>query len=299
MILVVIDRLSKYAHFIPLRADFNSRKVAEAFLHTVIKLHGFPNSIVCDRDKVFTSSFWQHLLKLSGTKLNLSTAYHPQTDGQSEVLNKCLEMYLRCFTFDNLKSWIRMLPWAEFWYNTSYHHSLQHCPFKIVYGRDPPQIIKYIPSPNDAPNVQELLIERDLLLSQLKQNLAKAQERMKKYADQKRIHKEFKVGDLVLVRLQPYRQHSVALRKNQKLGLRYFGPFPVKDRIGAVAYKLLLPEHAKIHPVFHISQLKQFKGNADQSYVPLPLTTTVEGPILAPYKILQTRDIIQGTAVMP
>nr|KYP42380.1 Retrotransposable element Tf2 [Cajanus cajan] len=117
---------------------------------------------------------------------------------------------------------------------------------------------------------------------------------MKKYADQKRMHKEFQVGDLVLVKLQPYRQHSLALRKNQKLGLRYFGPFPIQERIGSVAYKLLLPDYAKLHPVFHISQLKQFRGVTDVVYVPLPLTTSVEGPVVLPFKILSIRDIIRA-----
>lgn len=94
VILVVIDRLSKYAHFSPLKADYSTKSVAEVFVKTVIKLHGIPKTIVSNRDKVFLIHFWQQLFKLSGTSLHLSTAYHPQTDGQSEALNKCLEMYL-------------------------------------------------------------------------------------------------------------------------------------------------------------------------------------------------------------
>nr|KYP74492.1 Retrotransposable element Tf2 [Cajanus cajan] len=294
VVFVTVDRLSKYAHFAPLKANFSSKKVAEVFLNTVVKLHGFPNSIVSDRDKVFTSSFWQHLLHLSGTTLKLSTAYHPQTDGQSEALNKCLEMYLRCFTHERPRDWIKFLPWAEFWYNTSFHHSAQMSPFKVVYGREPPTLLKYNHSNADPPSIQMMLQQRDRVIAELKVNLLKAQQKMKKYADQKRMHKEFQVGDLVLVKLQPYRQHSLALRKNQKLGLRYFGPFPIQERIGSVAYKLLLPDYAKLHPVFHISQLKQFRGVTDVVYVPLPLTTSVEGPVVLPFKILSIRDIIRA-----
>jgi hypothetical protein len=115
VIIVVIDRLTKYSHFVAQKTDYTSRSVAEAFMSQIVKLHGVPKSIVSDRDKVFTSSFWKNLFKLQGTSLNMSTAYHPQTDGQSEALNKCLEMYLRCFTFQNPKGWYKLLPLAKYW----------------------------------------------------------------------------------------------------------------------------------------------------------------------------------------
>lgn len=123
VIMVLVDRLSKYAHFFPLKTDYDSKKVAEVFLSNIVKLHGMPSSIVSDRDKFFTSSFWTHLFKLQGTTLNMSSAYHHQTDGQSEALNKCLEMYLRCLTFHKPSFWSKALPWAEYWYNTSHHCS--------------------------------------------------------------------------------------------------------------------------------------------------------------------------------
>jgi len=289
VIMVVIDRLSKYAHFATLRSDYNSKQVAEIFVKNIIRLHGFPKTIVSDRDKVFTSQFWQHLFKLSGTTLNLSTAYHPQSDGQSEILNKCLELYLRCFTHGNPKDWVKFLPWVEYWYNTSYHHNSDMTPFKVVYGRDPPTLIKYSLDSKDPPSIQEQLIMRDLMIEKLKQNLNRAQQYMKKYADQKRRQMELQVGDMVLVKLQPYRQNSVALRKNQKLGLKYFGPFPVIHKVGAVAYKLLLPQEAKIHPVFHISQLKVCKGDHSKPYIPLPLSSTAQ-----PAATLSTRTILRG-----
>ncbi|PNX64913.1 hypothetical protein L195_g054267 [Trifolium pratense] len=117
---------------------------------------------------------------------------------------------------------------------------------------------------------------------------------MKKQADKHRADVNFQVGELVLVKLQPYRQQSVALRKNQKLGMRYFGPFEIIARVGNVAYKLKLPDHAKIHPVFHISQLKPFKGPLQDQYLPLPLTMSDSGPIINPIKVLQARTVIKG-----
>lgn len=282
VIMVVIDRLSKYSHFAILKSDYTCHSVAETIMHMVVKLHGFPKSIVSDRDKVFTSKFWQHLFKLSRTSLSMSSSYHPQTNGQSEALNKCLELYLRCFTRDNPKSWFRLLSWAEFWYNTSFHSSIVMTPFKAVYGRDPPTLVRYVPTTTDPPSLQQLLTERDSVLTQLKVNLSKAQAFMKRYADKHRRELEFQIGDLVLVKFQPCRQHSVTLRKNQKLGFRYFGPFLVSEKIGVVAYKLLLPPSAKIHPVFHISLLKPCKGDHSTPYMPLPLLTTEQGPLLSP-----------------
>ncbi|PNY14541.1 hypothetical protein L195_g011223 [Trifolium pratense] len=292
-IMVVVDRLTKYAHFIPMRSDYTSKSVAEAFIHNIVKLHGMSKSIVSDRDKVFTSNFWQQLFKLQGTSLTMSSAYHPQSDGQTEVLNKGLELFLRCFSFNNPKSWYKVLSWAEYWYNTTFQTSIGMTPFKALYGREPPSLTKYEAHADDSPTIQEELMERDKILQQLKTNLDRAQQYMKKQADKNRTEVNLQVGELVLVKLQPYRQQSVALRKNQKLGMRYFGPFEIIARIGKVAYKLKLPDNAKIHPVFHVSQLKPFKGTTQDQYLPLPLTMSEVGPIIQPVSILDARTIVR------
>lgn len=172
-------------------------------------------------------------------------------------------------------------------------------PFRAVYGRDPPTLIKYEHSPVDPPKLQEMLMERDAVIVQLKANLTKAQIFMKKYADSKRRAMDFNIGDMVLVKLQPYRQHSVALRSNQKLGLRYFGPFPIIEKIGEVVYKLMLPPSAKIHPVFHISLLKPCKGVHDTQYKPLPLLTNENCPLLIPKSILQFQILLRNNQHVP
>jgi len=155
-------------------------------------------------------------------------------------------------------------------------------------------LTRYTPSSVEPIELQQQLLDRDQILQQLKRNLQRAQQTMKVQADKRRTDISFEVGDQVLVKLQPYRQNSTALRNNHKLGMRYFGPFSIIEKVRKVAYKLQLPETARIHSVFHISQLKQFKGSTTEPYLPLPLTTVEQGPILSPEKTLQKHCIMQG-----
>jgi hypothetical protein len=134
VIMVVVDRLSKYAHFCALQHPFIASMMAQIFMDQVSKLHGMPHSIVYDRDPTFTSNFWQELFKIQGTKLHLSKTYHPQTDDQTKVVNKCLETYLRCFSLENKNQWDQWLPLVEWWYNTKYHTATCMTPFEVVYG---------------------------------------------------------------------------------------------------------------------------------------------------------------------
>ena len=145
VILVVVDRLSKYAHFIALKHPFTAFEVAQAYLDHVFKLHGWPRSIVSDRDAIFLSNFWQALFSLQGTEFHMSSSYHPQTDGQTEIVNKCLENYLRCMTGDAPSEWSQWLPLAEWWYNTHFHTVIQLTPYEVVYSQPPPLHLPYLP----------------------------------------------------------------------------------------------------------------------------------------------------------
>lgn len=144
-ILVVVDRLSKYGHFVAIAHPYTASTIADVFVKEIFRLHGMPRSIVSDRDPIFISQFWENFFKLQGTKLCRSSAYHPQSDGQTEVLNRTLEHYLRCFVHDKPNSWSSLLHWAEFWYNMTYHGTIKMTPFQALYGYPPPSISMYIP----------------------------------------------------------------------------------------------------------------------------------------------------------
>ncbi|KAL4192968.1 hypothetical protein AMTRI_Chr06g197020 [Amborella trichopoda] len=144
-IFVVVDRLSKYAHVITISHPYTAVGVAQVFFNHIFRLHRMPCSIVCDRDPTFTIVFWKELFQLNGTSFNFSSAYQPQTNGQSEVVNRTLEMYLKCSRSSQLKNWAKWLTWAEFCYNTSCHTAIGRTPFKVVYGRSPPSLLAYIP----------------------------------------------------------------------------------------------------------------------------------------------------------
>jgi hypothetical protein len=282
---VVVDKFSKMAHFIPLRHPFTALSVAKAFMDSVYKLHGMPLSLISDRDRIFTSNLWKELFALAGIPLRMSSSYHPQTDGQTERVNQCMETYLRCFVHACPHKWSEWLPLAEFWYNTSEHSALGRSPFEVLYGHTPRHFGITAASACVNPDLSSWLNERAVMQSLVKQHLARAQDRMKRQADKGRSERSFQVGDSVYLKLQPYVQSSLAPRSNQKLAFKFFGPFTVLQKVGVVAYKLDLPAESAIHPVFHVSQLKQAPGKQLVSST-LPANTAL---FQIPERILQRR----------
>ncbi|XP_077242624.1 uncharacterized protein LOC143883156 [Tasmannia lanceolata] len=165
--------------------------------------------------------------------------------------------------------------------------------FEPVYRRPPPSLPSYIPGTSSIEAVNTELQNRDAVLIRLKTNLTQAQSRMKCMADKKRLDKNFDVGTWVLLKLQPYRQQSLANRFSQKLSKRFFGPYQILDKVGKVAYKLQLPEGSRIHPVFHVSQVKPYYGPSPQSVCTLPLQDLNNQPLITPLAILGQRMVYQ------
>ncbi|KAL9408368.1 hypothetical protein AB3S75_046848 [Citrus x aurantiifolia] len=294
VIMVIVDRLTKYAHFVALKHPFTAITVAKAFVANVVRLHGIPTSIVSDRDKVFISSFWQALFQLQGTQLCMSSSYHPQSDGQTEVVNRTLEQYLRCFTGDQPRKWTEWIPWAEFSYNTSIHSSTKMTPFETVYGFPPPSPLAYVPGTSRVQAVDEYLRDRDAILRELRHNLSVARDRMKSQADQNRREVSFMVGDYVYLKLQPYRQTSVAFRRSMKLAPRFYGPYQIVEKVGAVAYKLALPPGSQIHNVFHVSLLRKHAGTNAPASTQLPPVAEDSTILPQPEAVLNRRVIRKG-----
>nr|GEY34748.1 putative reverse transcriptase domain-containing protein [Tanacetum cinerariifolium] len=238
---VVVDRLTKSAHFLPIRKDYKTEKLVRIYINEIVARHGVPVSIISDRDGRFASHLWQALQKALGTKLNMIIAYHPKADGQSERTIKILEDMLRACVMDFGGSWDTHLILVKFSYNNSYHKSNKCVPFEALYGQK---------------------------IFQIKERLKTARSRQKSYANKRRKPLEFKVGDRVLLNVSPWKG-VVRFGKKGKLAPRYVGPFEIVERVGQVAYRLKLPQELScIYDTFHVSNLKKCLAESD-TQIPL------------------------------
>ena len=193
--MAVVERFSKGTHFGTLPTQFTAHTVAQLFLDIVCKLHGFPRSLISNRDPIFISKFWRELFRLSGTKLRMSTAYHPQSDGQTEVLNRTLEQYLLSFVHHKPSQWGKFLSLAEWFYNTKCHSSTNLFPYEVTYGKPPPEIPDYTPGAFTVDAVDFLLSSKQDMFDALCQKLERTQTQMKSYADLHRRDVSFNAGD--------------------------------------------------------------------------------------------------------
>lgn len=263
---VVVDRLSKYAHFIPTTTDITAEHLAQLFKDKIFFVHGMPLNIVTDRGTVFTSQFTQELMKSIGTYSIKSTAYHPQTDGQTERVDRVLEDMLRHYVGPTQDDWDVHLSAAEFAYNNAYQESIRTSPFKLTFGEDPLlpfSVVTHTKFPGAKAFVKKMQDD----IQTARRNLMQAQDRQRTYANQHRRHLEFAVGNQVLLSTKNIRWKHPG---TPKLMPKYIGPFTVTARIGPVAYKLDLPPRYRMHNVFHVALLKPYKPDGTVQPPPLP-----------------------------
>ncbi|KAA3484387.1 DNA/RNA polymerases superfamily protein [Gossypium australe] len=255
---VIVDRLTKSAHFIPVRVDYSLQRLAKLYVAEIVRLHGVPVSIISDRDPRFMSRIWRALHQALAIRLDFSTAFHPQTDGQSERVIQILEDMLRGCVIDFRGSWEEFLPLAEFGYNNSYQSSIQMAPYEALYGRR----CRYPTCWTELGKRQilgpELVTETEEKVKLIRTRLKEAPDRQKSYADLKRKEIEFAAGDRVFLKGSLWKK-VMRFGQKGKLSPRFIEPYRVLKRVGPVAYQLELPlELKKIHDVFHVSMLRHY-----------------------------------------
>jgi hypothetical protein len=288
---VIVDRLTKLAHFIPISTTYRIRQYSELYMSHIVRYHGIPKTIISDRGSIFMACFWEQLQDCLGIHLIRSSAYHPQTDGQTERANQIIEdMLCACALNDGLK-WDKYLPLAEFSYNNSYQDSIKMSPFKALYGRPCHTPLSWSESGKMVIFGPDIVTEAEEKVKQIHINILTTQSRQKSYTDKRCCPLEFEVGDHVYLRVSPMKgiRHFGI---NGKLAPRYISLYPIIDKYGPTSYQVELPSKLSgVHNVFHVSQLKRcLKPPADvviEDTIPLELDLTYKA---YPTKLLDQQD---------
>ena len=269
----ITDRLTKAVHFIPVRKAMDVPELAEIFIREVHRLHGVPKAIVSDRDPRFTSPFWKQLMAAFNTDLNMSSAFHPQSDGQSERTNRTMETMLRAFVSSQQRDWVKYLPLLEFAHNDSVHPAIGVTPFYLMYGHHPKTPLDYAIGDirqGKTPPAQQRLHDMKVAVEAARALLRQGQDHMMDVANKSRRPVAFSVGDHVLLSTKNLK---LAEGLTHKLTPKYLGPFSIKEVVSPVTYRLALPDTMAIHNSFHVSLLKPwspdpFEANRDNQYHP-------------------------------
>lgn len=259
-VFTVVDRLTKLTRFIPIRKDATAKDVAIVFRREWVKLFGIPKVIVSDRDPKFVSHFWKALFSALGTELRFSTAFHPQTDGQSERANRTLEEYLRHFVNPRQDNWHEFLDLAEFAINDSVNPSTGYSAYYLAYGRHPTTPLDLAMPDAMVPAAQTAVDEMAHVLAHARAKLEEARVRMARLADASRQEFSFSVGDKVKLSTVNL---SLPATLSKKFKAKFVGPYEVVRVVSQVAYKLKLPRHLSIHPVFHVSLLRPWRTDSE------------------------------------
>ncbi|GKD18624.1 putative reverse transcriptase domain-containing protein [Tanacetum coccineum] len=238
---VIVDRLTKSGHFLLIRENDLLDKLARLYLNRIVARHRIPASIIYDRDGRFTSNFWKSFQKALGTDISMITAYHPETDGQSERTIQTLEDMLRVCVIDFGKGWVKHLPLAEFSYNNSYHASIKATPYEALYCQKCRSPVCWAEVGETQLTGPELIQETTEKIILIKQRMQATQDRKKSYTDWKCKPIEFEVGDRVMLKVSPWKG-VVRFGKWGKLNPRYVGPFKVLAKVRKVTYRLELPQ---------------------------------------------------------
>lgn len=294
-IIVFVDTFTKMVHFVPTIEKCTSVMYAGHFVNHVFRLHGCPTKIFSDRDPRFLSKFWIEVCNLIGATQAMSTAFHPQTDGQSERMNRVLEDMLRHFVSPTQENWEELLPVAEFAINNAYVSSIGMTPFELNQGWQPLTPLTHGLMQSKVPVAQAFVKDLQSRLKDAKQKLVDAQQRQKAYADQNRRELTFEIGDEVLLSTKNIKLKGPGARK---LWPKWIGPFKVNKVVGAVAYQLELPESmGKIHPVFHVALIKPYYPSGRVQPPPPPLAWEDDEEIFEVEAILAHRDRKKGRIV--